>query len=724
MMRHRLLLPLLLLLPSPLLADAPRALPAGEKPNDHRLEPLKDLNGYFPFDVPDSPEAWAARREDVKRQVLLAAGLWPMPPRPPIEAVVYGPVKRDGYTVYKVNFESLPGLFVTGNLYKPTSGDGPFPAVLSPHGHARNGRFNKKNDAELKKALESGAELFPVGGRHPQQARCVHLARMGCIVFHYDMLGYADSVPITYEVAHRFAEQRPKLSQPGHWGLFSAQSELRLVNAFGLQTWNSLRAFDWIASRDDVDADRIGVTGASGGGTQTFFLAALEPRIAAAFPAVMVSTAMQGGCTCENASYLRIGTGNVEIAGLIAPRPLGMSAANDWTVELETKGLPELKQLYAMLGAPGNVEGRYFDFPHNFNAVSRAMMYRFFNQHLNLDGPLEEKDYVPLSTAELSVWNDEHPQPASDTAAEIALMQTIDHRLDNWFASIKPDDKESLANYREIVGGAVDVMIGGNENTAGNVEFELSHKDKIARDSWTRAVGLLRNTTYNEELPVIIWTPNKPSRGTVIWPHVNGKAAFVADDGSPIKPVNRLLTHGYRVITADLLGQGEFTDDGKSWSQSRKVDNPREFAGYTLGYNHPLVAKRVHDILSLIVFANASLDDGQPLALIGIDEAAAWATLAAIQAPESIDRVALIANGFRFGDITKIRDPNLLPGAIKYGDLPGFLALLAPRPLFLADKAAGEFVNSAYQASGNPAALKIVPAGDKARSRAVDWLLE
>ena len=111
----------------------------------------------------------------------------------------------------------------------------------------------------------------------------------------------------------------------------------------GLQTYNSIRALDWFSGLPDVDPKRIGVTGASGGGTQTFILCAIDPRPAVAFPAVMVSTAMQGGCTCENACYLRVGTGNVEIAALIAPRPLGMTAADDWTKEIATKGLPELQ---------------------------------------------------------------------------------------------------------------------------------------------------------------------------------------------------------------------------------------------------------------------------------------------------------------------------------------------------------------------------------------------
>ena len=126
----------------------------------------------------------------------------------------------------------------------------------------------------------------------------------------------------------------------------------------GLQTYNSIRALDWLSELPDVDPARIGVTGASGGGTQTFILCAIDHRPAVAFPAVMVSTAMQGGCTCENCSLLRVGTGNVEFAALMAPRPLGMTGANDWTKEMATKGLPELKAHYAMLGVPDKVDGQ------------------------------------------------------------------------------------------------------------------------------------------------------------------------------------------------------------------------------------------------------------------------------------------------------------------------------------------------------------------------------
>jgi hypothetical protein len=362
---------------------------------DPRLADLKDLNGEFPFAVPESVDEWNERRAALTRQLLVANGLWPMPAdRPPVRATVHGRVHREGYTVDRVFLETSPGLFVTGSYYKPAEPPSEkTPAIMCPHMHtpadpgSGGGRFHDCVQ-EIDGYLAEGGEDFAVGGRHPLQARCVHLARnMGCAAFLYDMQGgrsdenhvagpqacYGDGGSFNFDVIHRFATQRPHMSSPAQWGLFSAQAELRMISVLGIHTYNSLRIVDWLESLPDIDSDRIGVTGASGGGTQTFMIGAIDPRISAAFPCVMVSTAMQGGCTCENASCLRLNTGNVEIAALMAPRPLGMTAANDWTAEIETKGLPELQAHYALLGAPpGTVQGKKLEFGHNYNARSRC----------------------------------------------------------------------------------------------------------------------------------------------------------------------------------------------------------------------------------------------------------------------------------------------------------------------------------------------------------------
>ncbi len=184
-------------------ADAPRVLPPGQLPNDKRLGDLLTLNGYFPFQPPESREAWERRAERVRRQLLVATGLWPMPTKTPHHAVIHGKVQRDGYTVEKVYLESFPGHYVTGNLYRPLGRLGRLPGVLCPHGHWANGRFYEQDRKAVRWSIVEGAERFEKGGRYPLQARCVQLARMGCVVFHYDMVGYADSVQLAHSPGYR-----------------------------------------------------------------------------------------------------------------------------------------------------------------------------------------------------------------------------------------------------------------------------------------------------------------------------------------------------------------------------------------------------------------------------------------------------------------------------------------------------------------------------------------
>jgi len=172
-------------------AEIPRALPQGELPKDARLGPLKDLDGYFPFIPPESRATWEKRADDVRLQMRVALGIWPEPTRNPLNAAVHGRIEQEDYTVEKVFFESMPGFFVTGSLFRPKT-PGQHPAVLCPHGHWRNARFAIRSDAEMKKELETGGEFLPEGGRSMFQSIGVQLARMGIVAFVYDMLGDSD----------------------------------------------------------------------------------------------------------------------------------------------------------------------------------------------------------------------------------------------------------------------------------------------------------------------------------------------------------------------------------------------------------------------------------------------------------------------------------------------------------------------------------------------------
>jgi cephalosporin-C deacetylase-like acetyl esterase len=635
-----------------------------------------------------------------------------MPTPAPHQAVIHGRIDRDTYTVEKVFLQSYPGHFVTGNLYRPKGRKGPLPAVLCPHGHWPNGRFYDAGEKLIRRQLVEGAERFEFSGRFPVQARCVQLARMGCVVFQYDMVGYADSI----QLQHR-AGSRPAMNTPENWGYFSPQAEARLQTVMGLQTYNSVAALNWIASLPEVDRKRIGVTGCSGGGTQTFILCAIDPRPAVSCPIVMVSTAMQGGCTCENACYLRIDSGNVEIAALAAPRPMGMVAADDWTKEMMTKGMPELVQTYKLLGVEKNVFCKAnLHFPHNYNYVSRAIVYSFLNKHLKLgfQDPIVEEDFRPLTEQEMTVWDASHPKPPAGDDYERSLLREITQDSERQMAKLVPHDRPSLDEYRKVVGGAVDVMIGRRVPPAGAIA--VKSREQTERGTFQLARLLLRYETQGEEIPAVLLTPKASKQTVAICVSREGKQSLFDAAGDPAPEVAKLLAAGVRVLGLDLVGQGEFTPDGNPLANARMSKSGRGdwagYLGYTYGYNRPLFSQRVHDILSAISYARHGLKANR-VEIHGLCGAGHWVLAAGAQAGDLVDRLVADTGGFRFARLTALDDPDLLPGGAKYLDLPGIAALCAPVELHLADgpgKAVPSVVTAAYRAAGKPNALEVAPA--------------
>jgi cephalosporin-C deacetylase-like acetyl esterase len=709
-------------------AQLPRVYPEGQQPDDSRLQPQKDLNGFFPFQVPESQGEWQQRREELRRRVLVATGLWPLPEKTPLNAVIHGKVERDGFTVEKVYFESVPGHFVTGLLFRPVGKLGRRAAVLCPHGHG--GRLQDYGADKIKQLVADGQEKFEASGRYPKLARCAHLARMGCVTFIFDMLGYTDSQQISFELAHRFSRQRPDFDTLESWGLFSTQAELRLQSIMGVQTWNSIRCLDFLCELPDVDPERIAVTGGSGGGTQTILLCGIDDRPVAAFPQGMVSSSMQGGCTCENCSLLRIGTGNVELAGLFAPKPQAMTTANDWTKEMmvKGKGFPELQQLYELLGAKDNVECKpYLHFPHNYNAVTRADMYVWFNRHLKLgfDKPPVETDYKPLSKKEYTVWNEQHPKPKGGDEYEREFLQQLDAASNRQIAKLIPTDSSSLDRYRYVVGGAMQTLIG--RRIPDSQDVQRKKYEKLTRAGFLLFEDTLRLTTHNEELPIISLYPKstKWNGQVVIWIDGHGKSGMFNDAGQLRGEIRRLVDGGYSVVGADLLYQGEFRSGGQPLLETPKVKNPREFAGFTFGYNDTVFASRVHDILTLVAWVRGDEHSANKLHVLGVNGGGPLVAAARAISGDKIDRAAIDTQGFRFTSLQSFRDPNFLPGITRYGDLPGMLALSAPHSLWVGGEGdeLPAVTRAAFNASGQPGNL--VSGGPRldVSTAAVDGLL-
>lgn len=706
-------------------AAGPRVLAPGTLPDDIRLQAPKDLDGYFPFSPATNKAAWEERAALVRRQILVSQGLWPMPTKTPLQAVIHGRIDLPEYSVEKVYFQSAPGFFVTGNLYRPKHVTGKVPGVLFAHGHWKDARLSEETEVKLRQEIATGQERFEQGGRSRFQAMCVQLARMGCVVWQWDMLSDSDSNQFTAEVVHRFAKQRPEMNTTTNWGLYSTQAEAQLQSIMGLQTWNAVRSLDFLLSLPEVDPERTAITGASGGGTQTMLLAAIDPRIKLSFPAVMVSTAMQGGCTCENASLLRVNTGNVEFAALFAPKPQGMTTANDWTREMATKGFPQLKQHYAFLGAPNDVmlhRGEHF--PHNYNAVSRSAFFTWLNQHFKLGQktPVLERDFTPLTRAQLTVWDAQHPAPA-------AQGPDFERQLLQWFTRDADQQLRAAAkspeDFRRTAGAAVEVLIGRTWATAGDSEWQL--KAKADRGDYLEMTGLVTNRTHREQLPVVWLYPKKTNGRAVLWLDDGGKAALFAADGTVQPAVRRLLDAGTLVVGADLLFQGEFLADGQPVTRTPSVKNPREFAGYTFGYNSALFAQRTQDILTLVKFLRQGRGGAQQnpsvVSVAGFGGAGPVAAAARALAGGAIDRAAVSTGGFRFGQLLDFRDPRFLPGGAKYLDVPGLLALGAPHSLWVAGEGATPAVASEAYKTASVLATYTGPAGGEAAAAAT-WLLQ
>lgn len=635
---------------------------------DARLSEVRTLDSYHPFDPPATRAGWAVRRDVVRRQVLVAAGLWPVPPRVSFETIYNGVIERDGYTVERIAFQALPDFWVTGNLYRPTAGSGPYPAVLCPHGHWDRGRFTVISEEEARAQIERGEERYLANARHHLQARCAELARRGAIVLHWDMIGYADS----RQLDHRE-------------GFGDVEAELWGMSHFGLQTLSSIRALDWMLAREDVDPERVAVTGGSGGGTQTFILGAVDDRPAALFPAVMVSTGMQGGCVCENASLLRVGSGNVELAAMAAPRPLGLTGADDWTREIMTRGLPELEVLYDHLGAPENVRAWcYEEHPHNYNLVARRHLYSFLAEHVGLTGgDADEAELVPIDPSELGVWTAEHPRP--EDAADLAGVRQSWMQLKSLQVEATIDlVDEDPAEFRRIVRGALEVVVGARPPSEVAVLSDVEGQLVLSPEGAGHRVRL--QVGSRGEAPVTV---------------------LEVASSSDAEPPGVAAARTAVVYPLGLDGARLPSDSAR---HGRNV-------GYTWGYNTTLLTNQVQDVLTAVVYLAGR--EGRPVRLLGRGDALPATLLAAVLADGLVERVAVVGD-FGFDQVTSLDDPRMLPRALGVGGLGSFAALLAPRYLWWSGGELPDVVLRAYSDIGAMGAL--VREAEAAGAGPEEWL--
>jgi dienelactone hydrolase len=530
---------------------------------------------------------WEKRKAFLRKQILSATGLYPMPKRGAPHAEIFGRLPREGYSIEKVLLETLPGYYLGGNLYRPLNEAVKHPGIVNPHGHWQYGRLENED-------IFSGPALG------------INLAKQGYVVFAYDMVGYNDTI----QTPHKFGTPAEKL-----WSFGPLQ----------LQLWNSLKATDFVASLADVDATKLAVTGASGGATQALLLAAVDDRLGFAAPVNMVSAIMQGGDFCENAAGLRIGTNNVEIAAMFAPRPmLLVSATGDWTKNVPHEEFPAIQRIYDLYGKHDNVEVIQIDAPHNFNQKSREGVYRFFAGQI-LD------------------------QPGSAIAEKRVSIEMLQDML--------------ALQGRTLPSGAADYAGVYKQWQALNAGPSRERLQLALGAEWPQNVA-----SADKAGRMVLSRPSVADRVSGILIEGHEPAALVVDskgaDAAKQSPaVAALIKQKRRILLIDAF------QTGSAIAPRNRSHN------HFLTFNLSDDACRVQDILTTLAFLQGS--QSAPVELIGLRDAAVWAYFAAAVAPVPINLHADISN-FKGTDADFLRVLNA-PGIQRAGGLEAARIALAKK---------------------------------------------
>lgn len=553
---------------------------------DARNTTVPNTDTHFRMPAYRTLAEWEARKQHLRKQILSAAGLLPMPAKTALNPQVFGRIQGPGYTIEKVLLETLPGYWLGGNLYRPTGKTGPLPAIASPHGHWNYGRVEHSANGSI-------------------PARCINLARQGYIVLAYDMVGYNDTI----QTPHTFGGQREQL-----WSF----------GPLGLQLWNSIRVVDFLAGLPGVDPDRIGATGASGGGTQTFLLAAVDDRVQFSAPVNMISAIMQGGCPCENAPNLRSGANNMEFGAIMAPRPMLMvSATGDWTRNTPAEEFPAVQSIYKLYGKPENVETIQFDAPHNYNQQSREAVYRFFGKRVlgSSDPAMFAEKGIRVEKLQdmLALQNRKLPDSAV----------TYEQLFNNWINTARTHNTEP-----------------SRERLALALMAEWPAK-VLVETSGERLV--LSRAGAGDRIPAI---------------HVRGKGAPVlvvhpegAEAARRSPEAQQYLRAGRPVLLIDAFQTG---------SAVAKRDTSHQ---HFLTFNKTDDANRVQDILTALAYLNR-----RDVTLVGVGKAAVWCHFAAALAETPV-AIKADLGAFKGEDEDFMRD-FFVPGIQRAGGLKAAQALL------------------------------------------------
>ncbi|HKS71852.1 MAG TPA: acetylxylan esterase [Terriglobales bacterium] len=664
-----------------------------------------------------------SRSQTLARVEMIRTKLWQLLGGPlergDLNAKVTGSLQGVGFRIEKLMYESAPGVVVTANLYLPAAGDPPYPAILAPVGHSENG-----------KAYQPYQHLYQT------------LARLGYVVLTYDPWGQGERLQyINPKTGRSLMEPTDEHSMAGRPMLLLGQN-LALYFA-----WDGIRGVDYLLTRPEVDPKRIGCTGQSGGGTMTMYLAALEPRIAAAVvnegntenvagpqydPPGAVDDAEQ-----NVVGSLPLSLDRGDILAAAAPRPLlicytthDRGETYSPVYDVATKEVyREAATVYKLLGAEEKIRLTASHLPHGLDYTNRHHTCRWFNRWLKGDdGPITESSFTPFPDAMLNATT------TGQVVTSLASRGSVRVGRDRLATLMKarraqaPDAGQLRSTLTSLLalqpaGGTPSAQVLSTTVRPGMTieQFFFETESDVRIPGW-----LLRPSSVHRP-PVILHLADDCGH------------SLVEDPGS----CDRLIAAGYAICSITPRGLGiarpRFPHGGPDYYSPISIVAER-YSWAWLALGSPVAGQRVHDVIRAIDYLSVRADVNSPqLRILASGSVAIAAQMAAL-----LDRrvQALFLDGSLSSFASLFHSPDysldlswFVPKILQHMDLPDIAACLAPRPCWIRNSvdAAGTILDSSavkrlyLEASNGHGALPgnihfIVEHAADPQTTYLDWL--
>jgi len=641
-----------------------------------------------------SKEDWIERQEDVREKLLDIIG--PFPEKTPLNVKVSGIIHKEGYRVEKLIYESQPGYYVTSALFIPENLKGRAPAILNPIGHS---------------TMSFRRDIY--------QHTIINLVKKGFIVLTYDQIGQGERLQY-YEAATgkaRFGSTQEH-SYPGAQCFISGYSPARYF------IWDGIRGIDVLLSRKEVDPDRIGLTGLSGGGTSTAFIGAIDDRIHAAAPECFITNfnylfRSRGPQDAEQNLFQFIyqGLDHPDLIEARAPKPTLISSTTRdfFSIQGARETFQEAGRAFTALGAEGNLQMTEEDHVHGFTTKNREAIYAFFQKHLDNPGDVSDHQVETIPVEDL--WVTETGQLATSLKGETiySLNKKLVEKQLAELESKRTNLNEHLSGIPEMA-----ASISG-----------FSFPEKIVHEIFS---GRYVNSHYKLEkylipgsgeymIPMALFVPSENNRKeAILLLHEKGINYAVNMDSL----AKLLVAEGYTVLLADLPGIGELGPGylkGDAYIES--ISYNQWFAGILTGKS--IVGLRAEDINRMAHFIQTNLADYSSISAISVGVTGSEILHAALF-DSSIQKVCLVQPFLSFAEIALSYEysagfiPSTVAGAIEAYDLADLMAAMYPRKLLIINPLSGNGAISDEKRAGENLAFPIRVYSQKGKSEDISLI--